>query len=173
MDEPVPGGSSPENVPPTTRHVQGHGATGGRFSTRPTPPGTWPTWSSGPAWHPVVNGTRLIATLLAFFSRRRRRGACARRTARPAAAYAHPHSGTRRCFRRGLAGAVAFGVAGSSRSGGSWFPSSLLGPFWWSRTTSRSSVVHPQRRRVRRQLGCLSGADRLRRTDRDAGATPR
>ena len=51
----------------STRPGPAAGGTGGRCSTRPTRRGTSPTWSSAPAWPRVVNVTRLIATLLAFF----------------------------------------------------------------------------------------------------------
>ena len=102
--------------------------TGGRCCTRPTRPGTCPTWSSAPAWPRTVNLTPLLATLVAFF------------LAVGLAAHALDELNGRPLRTRipapalvavtvaGLAGAVALGVAGVIRVGWALLPFLIVGP---------------------------------------------
>ena len=86
-------------------------------------------WSSGPAWRPVVNVTRLIATLLAFFAAV---GLAAHaldelhgrplRTRIPSGVLVAVVAG-------GLAGAVAIGIVGVLEVGPVLVPFLVLGPF--------------------------------------------
>ena len=168
-ESPAPGGPQPEQRP-------------SYYAARP---GGWRDWWTllhppYTAWHlayvvigaclaPIVNVTRLVATLLAFFLAV---GLAAHaldelhgrplRTRIPRAALVAVAAG-------GLAGAVALGIAGIVQVGPALVPFLVVGPLLVvGYNFELFGGHHPQRRRVRGQLGGVPGADRLRGPDRDA-----
>ena len=155
------------------RPARAAGGTGGPCCTRRTRRGTSPTWSSGRAWHRWSTPTRLVATLLAFF------------LAVGLAAHALDELHGRRCGpriprapggrhrRRAGRGRRARRRRHRPRSGAALVPFLVVGPLLVIGLQLRAlRRGRPQRRRLRRQLGRLPRAHRLRGPDRPAGRGP-
>ena len=136
---------TPSSGPPSTRHGPAAGGTGGRCSIRPTPAWHLAYVVIGACLAPIVNVTRLIATLLAFFLRRRAGRPRARRTARPAAAHPDPRCRARRRGRRSVwPERSPSGSPASSRWVRRWCPSSSSDPSssWATTSSSSAGIIH-------------------------------